>query len=108
MRRPSSGNHRTAAPDKDLPGEAGGAPSADVDVVIVSYNQRERLRAACESALAGSVSTRVIVVDNHSSDGSTDAVRNLLLPGDLIDDGATGIEAVRDVRRRSHNGRFCM
>jgi N-acetylglucosaminyl-diphospho-decaprenol L-rhamnosyltransferase len=47
-----------------------------VDVVIVSYNSRDRLRACVEPLLAAP-STNVIVVDNASPDASLGAVRDL-------------------------------
>jgi GT2 family glycosyltransferase len=50
--------------------------SAAVDVVIVSYNSRDRLRA-CVEPLCGLSAVRVIVVDNASRDGSLDAVSDL-------------------------------
>lgn len=49
--------------------------SAAVDVVVVSYEQRERLLAACRSATGIEPATRLIVVDNASGDGSLAAVR---------------------------------
>jgi N-acetylglucosaminyl-diphospho-decaprenol L-rhamnosyltransferase len=49
-----------------------------VDVVIVSYNSRDRLRACVEPLLAVQ-STNVIVVDNASPDASLEAVRDLPL-----------------------------
>jgi N-acetylglucosaminyl-diphospho-decaprenol L-rhamnosyltransferase len=49
-----------------------------VDVVIVSYNSRDRLRACVEPLLAVS-SANVIVVDNASPDASLEAVRDLSL-----------------------------
>jgi N-acetylglucosaminyl-diphospho-decaprenol L-rhamnosyltransferase len=48
----------------------------DVDVVIVSYNSRDKLRA-CVGPLAELDNVRVIVVDNASSDGSLDAISDL-------------------------------
>lgn len=84
--------NRTSPPDSDshLPGDC--APdevmdrhSPAVDVVIVSYNERDRLLACCESALAAGPETRVIVVDNGSSDGSSDAVRGRLPSSDLLE-----------------------
>ena len=47
-----------------------------VDVVIVSYNSRERLRA-CVGPLLEAPGLNVIVVDNASPDRSLDAVRDL-------------------------------
>ena len=48
----------------------------EVDVVVVSYNSRERLRA-CVEPLLELEDVRVIVVDNASPDGSLEAVRDL-------------------------------
>ena len=48
----------------------------EVDVVVVSYNSRERLRA-CVEPLLELDDVRVIVVDNASQDGSLEAVRDL-------------------------------
>jgi GT2 family glycosyltransferase len=47
-----------------------------VDVVIVSYNSRDRLRD-CVEPLCANPEIRVIVVDNDSSDGSLEAVAGL-------------------------------
>lgn len=47
-----------------------------VDVVVVSYRSRDRLRA-CVSPLAATLGVHVIVVDNASGDDSLDAVRDL-------------------------------
>jgi len=49
-----------------------------VDVVVVSYNSRDRLRA-CVDPLLGLPNVHVIVVDNASPDGSLEAVRELPL-----------------------------
>jgi N-acetylglucosaminyl-diphospho-decaprenol L-rhamnosyltransferase len=49
---------------------------ARIDVVVVSYNSRDRLRA-CVEPLAGLPSVRVIVADNASPDGSLAAVADL-------------------------------
>jgi N-acetylglucosaminyl-diphospho-decaprenol L-rhamnosyltransferase len=51
---------------------------ASIDVVVVSYNSRDRLRACVESLL-GLDDVHVIVVDNASPDHSLDAVRDLPL-----------------------------
>jgi GT2 family glycosyltransferase len=48
----------------------------NVDVVVVSYNSRERLRA-CLQPLLGLAGVRAIVVDNASPDGSLEAVSDL-------------------------------
>ena len=49
---------------------------AVVDVVIVSYNSRDRLRG-CVEPLCRNPDVRVIVVDNNSADGSLEAVAGL-------------------------------
>ena len=50
----------------------------EVDVVVVSYNSRDRLRA-CVEPLLELPDVNVIVVDNASPDGSLDAVGDLPL-----------------------------
>lgn len=49
----------------------------EVSIIIVSWNVRDRLIDCLTSVLASSsrISVEVIVVDNHSSDGSVEAVR---------------------------------
>jgi hypothetical protein len=47
-----------------------------VDVVVVAFNSRERLRGSVEG-LAGLEDVRVVVVDNASTDGSLDSVADL-------------------------------
>jgi GT2 family glycosyltransferase len=50
--------------------------ASDVGVVIVSYETRDRTLACVESALADtSAAKRVVVVDNASTDGTADALR---------------------------------
>jgi GT2 family glycosyltransferase len=49
-----------------------------VDVVVVSYNSRDRLRA-CVDPLLGLSDVNVFVVDNASPDGSLEAVNDLAL-----------------------------
>lgn len=44
-----------------------------VDVIVVSYNQRERLLACLAAAATAKPAVRLIVVDNASSDGSAEA-----------------------------------
>jgi len=63
--------NRTSHPDSDPPPSRDCAP--------------DRLLACCESALASGPETRVIVVDNGSSDGSADAVRGCLPSSDLLE-----------------------
>lgn len=61
--------------------------SALVDVVVVSYNSRDTLRA-CVGPLAGADEINVIVVDNASPDGSLDAIADL--PVHVIPAGRNG------------------
>ncbi|MFQ5742261.1 MAG: glycosyltransferase family 2 protein [Acidobacteriota bacterium] len=57
------------------PAERGNG-AAEVDIIVVSYNQRQRLLDCCRSALAGNLPVQLIVVDNASTDGSAGAVRH--------------------------------
>jgi GT2 family glycosyltransferase len=50
--------------------------AAEVDVVVVSFNSRDRLRD-CVEPLAGREDVEVIVVDNASTDGSLETVADL-------------------------------
>jgi N-acetylglucosaminyl-diphospho-decaprenol L-rhamnosyltransferase len=52
------------------------ARAATVDVAIVSYNSRDRLRD-CVGRLAHAEDVSVVVVDNASADGSLDAIADL-------------------------------
>jgi N-acetylglucosaminyl-diphospho-decaprenol L-rhamnosyltransferase len=59
--------------------------SSTVTVIIVSYNTCEQLRR-CLEALVGQAVSQVIVVDNASSDGSVEMLREVkprLFPGSL-------------------------
>lgn len=58
-------------------------PSA-CDVVVVSYNQRERLLAGLASARAAGPNLRLIVVDNASVDGSAAAAREAFPRADVL------------------------
>jgi N-acetylglucosaminyl-diphospho-decaprenol L-rhamnosyltransferase len=49
-----------------------------IDVVVVSYNSRDKLRG-CVAPLAGNDEVAVVVVDNASPDGSLEAVAGLPL-----------------------------
>lgn len=51
-------------------------PEAEIDVVVVSYNSRDELRA-CVEPLAREPRLAVCVVDNASSDGSSEVVEDL-------------------------------
>jgi len=57
------------------------------DVVVVSYNQRERLLACLGSVRMTEPAARLIVVDNDSKDGSTDAVRKQHPEVDVLEMG---------------------
>ena len=50
--------------------------AAEVDVVVVSFNSRDRLRE-CVEPLSGRQDVGVIVVDNASTDGSAESVADL-------------------------------
>jgi hypothetical protein len=52
-------------------------PKYDVSIIIVSFNTRDILRQCLQSVLRESADfrTEIFVVDNHSSDGSTEMVR---------------------------------
>jgi len=60
-------------------------PAIDVSVVIVSWNTRDVLRDCLQSIRekAGRVTYEVIVIDNHSADGSADMVAEEF-PGFLL------------------------
>ncbi len=59
------------------------SPSA-CDVIVVSYNQRERLLAGLASAQAAGPNLRLIVIDNASADGSVAAVRKAFPGADVV------------------------
>jgi len=63
---------------------------ADVSIVIVNYNTRERLRECLESILAhgAGLVREVLVVDNGSRDGSADLVRSYPPPVRLVHEGS--------------------
>lgn len=69
------------------PESQGTEPGTTVDVVVVSYNSRETLRA-CVAPLVSVPWARVIVVDNASTDGSAAAVSDLGVK--LIESGRNG------------------
>ena len=54
------------------------------DVVVVSYNQRERLLAGLASAQAAGPNLRLIVVDNASADGSAAAAQKAFPGADVV------------------------
>jgi GT2 family glycosyltransferase len=60
------------------------SPAHRYDVVVVSYNQRERLLAGLASARDAAGDINLIVVDNNSHDGSAAAVRETFPEADLV------------------------
>jgi N-acetylglucosaminyl-diphospho-decaprenol L-rhamnosyltransferase len=67
--------------------------SVDIGIVIVNYNTRELLRRCLTSVLSSdrngeSLTLRVVVVDNDSSDGSAEMVAASFPDVDLIDNQA--------------------
>lgn len=54
------------------------------DVVVVSYNQRERLLAALASVLRTAPTAHLIVVDNGSADGSAEAAAQEFPDADVV------------------------
>jgi GT2 family glycosyltransferase len=82
---------RLATGPAEVHAAAGERPSVtDVTVVIVTYNSAAHLPACADAlslALAG-LATRVVVVDNHSTDGSA-ALGRRLWPAARVIDNAT-------------------
>jgi len=66
--------------------------TADISVVIVSYNTREMTMACVASVLEhkGDLSIEIIVVDNQSNDGSAAALREAFPAITVIDSPANG------------------
>jgi N-acetylglucosaminyl-diphospho-decaprenol L-rhamnosyltransferase len=62
----------------DASSQSDSREGASVDVVVVSYNSRDRLRG-CVEPLLGLPGVHVFVVDNASPDGSLEAVKDLPL-----------------------------
>ncbi|HLV34524.1 MAG TPA: glycosyltransferase, partial [Spirillospora sp.] len=58
----------------------------DVGIVILNWNTRDLLKRCLETVLAseGDLTYRVVVVDNQSSDGSADIVREHFPQVELI------------------------
>jgi len=59
---------------KALENKTGSPDQVLYDIVVVSYNQRDRLLACLESAVATNSKVRLIVIDNASVDDSAQAV----------------------------------
>jgi GT2 family glycosyltransferase len=78
----------------------------DVDVVVVSYNSRDRLRDCAEPLLEIS-GVRVIIVDNASPDRSLEAVRDLPLTAVQLDRNG-GFAHACNVGWRTGNARYVL
>jgi N-acetylglucosaminyl-diphospho-decaprenol L-rhamnosyltransferase len=79
----------------------------DVSVVVVSYNAREHLRR-CLSAVAGDA-YEVVVVDNGSSDGSVELVRERFPSARLLQLGRNvGLPAANNAGIRVASGRYVL
>lgn len=90
---PASRAHRSDARSAEAP--ASGAPCATV--VITTRNRKDDLRAAIASARAQSVRPEVLVIDDGSTDGTSDMVR-AEFPGVRLDraDESSGLIVQRN------------
>ena len=83
----------------------------DFSAIVVTYNSRPHV-AACLQSLAGArdgVSLDVTVVDNASSDGTTDAVRAALPGAQVVDSGGNlGYARAVNLGIRSTRGEFVL
>jgi GT2 family glycosyltransferase len=85
-------------------------PPVDVSVVVVSWNTRELLRECLEAVLASTgVAIEVLVVDNASSDGSSDMVRQTF-PGArlLVNSENLGFAVANNQALRLARGRYAL
>jgi GT2 family glycosyltransferase len=83
----------------------------DISIVIVSYNVREYLKGCLESILRHSspLTVEVIVVDNHSEDGSFEMVRREFPSMKLIaNDGNYGFARANNQGMREGEGRYVL
>jgi GT2 family glycosyltransferase len=83
----------------------------DISIVIVSYNVREYLKGCLESILRHSspLTVEVIVVDNHSEDGSVEMVRREFPSVKLIaNDGNYGFARANNQGMREGEGRYVL
>jgi N-acetylglucosaminyl-diphospho-decaprenol L-rhamnosyltransferase len=64
----------------------------DVGIVILNWNTRDLLKRCLETVLAseGDFTYQVVVVDNHSSDGSAEMVRQNFPTVQVIESGSNG------------------
>ena len=84
--------------------------SADVTVIVVSYNTKALLRECLASVMrAGTRTVEVIVVDNASADGSADMVAHEFPAVDLIRvPSNVGFAAANNLALRRAQGGYCL
>lgn len=85
--------------------------SADVSIVIVSYNVKDLLLKCLETLFAynSSVRMQVIVVDNHSSDNSVEAVQTAYPQVELIANSTnTGFPAANNQAFEKARGEYLL
>jgi GT2 family glycosyltransferase len=81
----------------------------EVSIIIVSYNTRELLRGCLESLrrVADEVIFEIIVVDNHSTDGSCDMIRSEFGEVKLIESPSNiGFASGINLARASSTGKY--
>jgi GT2 family glycosyltransferase len=86
-------------------------PAVDLSIVIVNWNTRQLLRECIASVLAnaGKLAIELFVVDNASSDGSAEMVRNNFPTVKLIEnDRNRGFAAANNQALRVARGRFVL
>src|SRR5438128_2162305 len=99
------------APPDAIHGGARAVPVIDVSVCIVSWNVKELLRDCLNSlnANAGDVNYETIVVDNDSSDGSAQMVREEFPWVTLVDPKANlGFGRANNVAYANSKGRWVL
>jgi GT2 family glycosyltransferase/glycosyltransferase involved in cell wall biosynthesis len=89
--------------------EPAGPPTEEVSVVIVSYNTRGMLHRCLEALIAQALPMQVLVVDNASTDGSVDMVREEFPAVELkvLDDNA-GFARANNVAFDECRGRYVL
>ena len=83
----------------------------DVSVIVVNWNTRQLLRDCIESILAHSdgYAVEIVVVDNHSTDGSVEKVREEYPAEHLIaNDDNTGFARANNQGARAASGRYVL
>ena len=71
---------------------------ADVTVAIVTRDRRDRVRRAVASVLAQSLPVEILVLDDGSTDGTVEMLRETF-PGVTVDASATGLQGVAQRNR---------